>query len=87
MGPGGVRTALAPTAVFWAARLASTWPRLETALVSREEMSEVGRLRTPTFMYPASNYFLLRTLCLQLKFLSFLYIPYSRDYTKIEEEC
>lgn len=47
VGPGGVRTALAPTAVSWAASLASTWLQLETASVSRNGASEVGGLRTP----------------------------------------
>lgn len=49
VGPGGVRTALAPTAVSWAASLASTWPLPETALVSGEQESEAGGLRTPIF--------------------------------------
>lgn len=49
MGPGGVRTALAPTAVSWAASLASTWPLPETALVSGEQESEAGGLRTSIF--------------------------------------
>lgn len=43
--PGGVRTAPVPTAVSWAASLASTWPRLETALVSRNREEEEGGLR------------------------------------------
>lgn len=39
--PGGVRTALAPIAVSWAASLASTWPQPETALVSRTGVGKI----------------------------------------------
>lgn len=35
VGPGSVRTALAPSTVSWAASRASTGPPLETALVSQ----------------------------------------------------
>lgn len=49
MRAGGVRTALAPTAVSWAASLAFTWLQLETASVSRNGESEAGGLRAPIF--------------------------------------
>lgn len=43
--PGGVRTALVPTAASWAASLASTWHQMETALVSGEMEVEARGLR------------------------------------------
>lgn len=42
--PGGVRTALVPTAASWAASLASMWHQMENALVSRKmEVEEEGQ--------------------------------------------
>lgn len=51
VAPGSVKTALAPTAVFWAASLASTWPRTETALVSREGGERRERAEKTYFSY------------------------------------
>lgn len=43
--PGGVRTALVPTAASWAASLASPWRQMETALVSGKMEVEARELR------------------------------------------
>lgn len=60
--PGGVKTALVPTAVSWTASLASTWPQPETASVSRMGGGiEEGGLRKAEdiwlSMHPTRNIF------------------------------
>lgn len=87
--PGGVRTALVPTAVSWAASLASTWPQLETALVSRDREVEVGGLRKAEdfwFSLHSTRNSFSQGYCVS-SCLNFVYFPHSEAYTKIEEEC